>query len=83
MFWGRHQRCSIRLLLINKNPKGILRPILMLLFCDSLQVLEQHTVLQKEVTQSVAEMVKSHKSYAEEEHVAHESRTKTQTVEDK
>ncbi len=51
--------------------------------CYSPQVMEQAATVQKEVSATVAEMVKSHKQYGEEEHLSHDSRTKAETIEKK
>ena len=47
------------------------------------QVFEQVNTLHKEVGLTVSDMVKSHKVYSEDEHVAHEAREKASQVEDK
>ena len=48
-----------------------------------IQVMELTSTMQKEVATSVAEMVKSHKVYSEEEHLSHDSRTKAEVIEKK
>ena len=43
---------------------------------DRHQVFEQLLTLQKEAAQTVAELSKSHKTYSDDEHVAHDARVK-------
>ena len=47
------------------------------------QVIEQCSVLQKDVAATVTDMMKSHKVYCEEEHVTHEARVKFNDADNK
>ena len=48
-----------------------------------MQVFQQTGIIQKEVTTSVTEMMRSHKIYGEDEHLSHEARTKANEVDEK
>ena len=47
------------------------------------QVFEQSKVIQSEIHQTVTEMSKAHKVYNEEEHLAHDARSKAAEAEEK